>query len=386
MTASNPLGLSQLEIASHVVTGAAAPAEPLPREPTAATPRAALEDAALRALARPPCVVSFSGGRDSSAVLATAVHAARREGVDLPIPVTLRFEGVEEADEASWQEDVVRHLGVREWERIPVTDELDMLGPEARRVLTRCGLLWPANSYVHEPLLRLAAGGSLLTGVDGDGILGGWRWQHQADVLAGRRTPRLADLPRVMHAASPRPVRRLAARRRADPVPEWLRPRAARAVAAAQRRERADEPLSWRRRVRWFASRRYLRLVRSSFDLMAAAHDVGVRHLFLDPGFLAACAAWPRFGPGNRTAAMEALFADALPSAVLSRETKARFGRAFGSGESREFVRRWSGDGIDDAVVDAEMLSKVWREDRDPRRQSMLLLHSVWLRSAPDGR
>ena len=54
------------------------------------TPLAALEEAILPALRRPPCLVSFSGGRDSSCVLAAATRAARREGLQPPVPVTLR--------------------------------------------------------------------------------------------------------------------------------------------------------------------------------------------------------------------------------------------------------------------------------------------------------
>ena len=68
---------------------AAAAAAALPE--TAATPRAAFEAAILPGLRRSPCLVSFSGGRDSSAVLATATAVARREGLPLPVPITHRF-------------------------------------------------------------------------------------------------------------------------------------------------------------------------------------------------------------------------------------------------------------------------------------------------------
>src|SRR5215212_1324990 len=55
------------------------------------TPLEALEEAVLPALTQPPCLVSFSGGRDSSSVLAAATRAARREGLPAPVPVTLRI-------------------------------------------------------------------------------------------------------------------------------------------------------------------------------------------------------------------------------------------------------------------------------------------------------
>ena len=57
------------------------------------SPRAALEAVVLRALLRPPCLVSFSGGRDSSLVLAIASDVARRHGLPLPVPATNRFPG-----------------------------------------------------------------------------------------------------------------------------------------------------------------------------------------------------------------------------------------------------------------------------------------------------
>ncbi len=107
--------------------------------------RDALERAVLGALARQPCTVSFSGGRDSSAVLAFATYVARKHGLDEPIPLTLRFPSTPR-DESRWQELVVAHLGLREWERIEVTVELDVLGDLACVGLTEHGLLWPANA------------------------------------------------------------------------------------------------------------------------------------------------------------------------------------------------------------------------------------------------
>lgn len=129
------------------------------------------------ALLRQPCVVSFSGGRDSSAVLAVAVRLARREGLALPVPVTMRFADAEDTHESDWQELVIRHLGLKEWVRLDLTDELDLLGPISTDVLLRHGLLWPPNSFAHLVILREAPGGSLLTGLDGDGVFGNWRYR-----------------------------------------------------------------------------------------------------------------------------------------------------------------------------------------------------------------
>jgi asparagine synthase (glutamine-hydrolysing) len=66
----------------------------------------------------------------------------------------------------------VRALPVTDWIRLPADDDLDFVGPVATDVLRRHGLLHPANAYFHAPLLREAAGGTLLTGVGGDQVLG----------------------------------------------------------------------------------------------------------------------------------------------------------------------------------------------------------------------
>ena len=95
--------------------------------------------AILPALQRSPCLVSFSGGRDSSAVLAAAAAIARREGLPAPVPATVRAPGAAESDEAAWQEQVVAHVGIADWVRLEVHDELDVIGPHARACCARTG-------------------------------------------------------------------------------------------------------------------------------------------------------------------------------------------------------------------------------------------------------
>ena len=71
-------------------------------------------------LSRPPRIVSFSGGRDSSLVLAVVIRVARREGLPLPIPVTVRPAGDADHVEAGWQELVVRDLGLDDWVQVEI--------------------------------------------------------------------------------------------------------------------------------------------------------------------------------------------------------------------------------------------------------------------------
>ncbi|HEY2429742.1 MAG TPA: hypothetical protein VGI06_12480, partial [Acidimicrobiales bacterium] len=81
---------SPSEVAWGWVPGWTAP-DADPGAPARSDPRAALEAAILDGLRRPPCIVAFSGGRDSSAVLAVAVDAARRHGLAPPVPLTHVF-------------------------------------------------------------------------------------------------------------------------------------------------------------------------------------------------------------------------------------------------------------------------------------------------------
>ena len=96
-----------------------------------------LFDEARALLQRGRCVVAFSGGRDSSAVLATLLHVARQDGFDDPVAVTARWPGDAAADESAWQEHVARELRVRRWEIITPGTDFDLLGPLARRAASR---------------------------------------------------------------------------------------------------------------------------------------------------------------------------------------------------------------------------------------------------------
>ena len=100
------------------------------------TPREALDDAIRSALVHGPCYVTFSGGRDSSAVLAAATALARREGHALPVPVTRIYPDLPDTDESDWQRAVIDHLGLTEWVRLELRDgESELLGPAARDAL-----------------------------------------------------------------------------------------------------------------------------------------------------------------------------------------------------------------------------------------------------------
>jgi asparagine synthetase B (glutamine-hydrolysing) len=379
-----PQALSDLELASGIVFGQTN-AIALPER--ALDPREALASACAPALRRQPCMVSFSGGRDSSAVLAVAARVAREQGLAEPIPVSLRFPGVASTEESRWQELVIGHLGLSDWVRIEIGTELDFLGPAAGAALFAHGLLWPANAHFHCPIFKRARGGAVLTGLEGDGLLGGWRWLRLRELLAGRARPVQRDALRVGLALAPAPVRAAALARRGPPAHlEWLRPAARRRLARQLAREDASEPRRWPDRVAWFARRRYLAVGTHSLALLAQEHEVEVHHPLLDPAFLAGVAAeGGTAGYGTRLQAVRALFADLLPAELIQRRTKGEFGGALWGPEARDFAARWDGSGIDPALVDGDRLRATWARPNPPLAAATLL-QRAWLEARRSNR
>jgi asparagine synthase (glutamine-hydrolysing) len=351
----------------------------------ALTARGALEQAVLPGLMSAPCMVDFSGGRDSSIVLATATHVARREGLPLPIPSTNRFPALPDTDESAWQEIVIRHLGLGDWQRRTFGDELELLGPIAKNVMTRHGLVAPAAAYVALPALREARGGASLTGIDGDGLFDSWRYQRAWDAFRGRVRPEPRDLLRVSKAAMPRRIKARWMRRRESIGVTWLSPEAKAGVDTAWANWWAGEPAAWSRRVVWWSQSRLVRVVRDAIGLLARDAGTAVMHPLLDPTFLAALSrAGGRSGVGDRTRAMHQLFGGLLPAEVLSRSDKADFTRGYFGPETRQFAASWSGQGLPTDLVDPDALRDTWRSEM-PDMRSSLLVQAAWLATSAGG-
>ena len=372
-----------LELACGIVLGSEAPG-PWPPDGPAQTPAAALDAAILPALRRAPCLVSFSGGRDSSLVLAAATRLARREGLPDPIPATNRVAGAPAADEARWQELLVGSLSLREWELCRHTDELDAVGPYAQRLLRAHGLLWPFNAHFHLPLIDAARGGSLLTGIGGDELFAAVRRSRLTAVRTLRARPERRD-PGARRSRSRRPPCgrgcSSAACRSTSPGCASTRPRAALRELAATA---AREPRALGARVRWYRSLRYVRVSLSSLDAPARGGDVEIVHPLADAALWRAVErlAAPH-GFADRTAGVRRAFGDLLPPELASRPDKASFDEVFFSRHARAFAEAWDGGGVPEALVDAEALRRHWRSG-SPRAQSFSLLQAAWLSSAGD--
>jgi asparagine synthase (glutamine-hydrolysing) len=345
-------------------------------EPTAG-PRSTLEALLLEALNRPPCIVAFSGGRDSSAILAEATRVARAHGLEDPIAFTLRFGEAPRTDETAWQEIVMKHLGLSEWSTRQVTNELDALGPIGLRVLQRHGIHWPPNIHTFELLLEPAAGGSLVTGNGGDELFSEWFGHRFSLLRRAKALPRRADLKPLATSLLPTPV---LSRRPRFQLP-WLRPVAARKVARKLARGVKEYERDWREANEKRLHSRYVELALGATGAMADSTDVQLVEPFFDPRYVRAVYRdAPPEGYESRTAAMERHFADVLPPELPGRPAKAMFTEVFAGPETRRFAEGWGGEGVDPELVDAEELRRQWLSPR-PDVRTLVPLQAAWLGS-----
>lgn len=373
--------LEPLEIHSGMVPGKRHSPLPDPGEPVpASTVDQVLDRLLLPAVSRPPCLVAFSGGRDSSSLLAYSTLLARRHGLDDPIPVTLRSDAHPRTWEGDFQEMMVRHLGLSSWEIVPMT-ELDALGPIARGTLTRHGLYWPGNGHSSVPLCKLARGGSLVTGNGGDEAFLYLVSKARFSLLTALR---MNPLRKVLYylplQALPQSLRIRITSRRGLRLP-WLRPHARREVKRRFYANSARKTGDPRQDLDQLRFSRYFELVRSAFEAFARAEDTYLCEPFFERSFHeAAFAATPPGGFSSRNAAMAHFFGEIMPREVVMRETKAVFTEVFWGPDSRAFAEQWDGSGLDHSLIDPEALRRVWAKPR-PDLRSLTPLQAAWLAS-----
>ena len=379
MTPADRYALTQLELATGIVIEPDPDAPPLPPAPAGMTPRAALADSIRAALLRPPCLVLFSGGRDSSAVLAVAAELARTEALPAPVPVTLRFpEEMADADESNWQELVIRHCRIDDWTRLEITDEIDCLSPAGIEALVRHRLVYPIAAHTLVPALRLCAGGSLLTGIGGDEVLG--TRSRIADLLARRVRPVPRDALRIAAALGPRSLRRVGRRGRAPAFVNWLTPAGRSAFELSWKRNLTNSSTTWKRALLQTWQSRNLQLAVAGMDVVASGRDVELAHPFFTQLFVSVLAeAGGMRGYANRTDAIRMLCADVLPDEISGRRSKAGFGQPYWTHYSQEFGRGWDGSGVDPKLDDVEVLGRLWSRSEPPPAPTLILLKQAWL-------
>lgn len=358
-----PGPLTPEEIASGLVTG------PVPTRPAqigepgrAGTVLDRMSELLRPALARSPCLVSFSGGMDSSFVLAAATHAARRDGLPDPVPIIWRFVDAPAADETDRQTRVIGALGLAEPIVLTAGDDLDLLGPVATDFLDRFGLRFPANLYVHLPLVAAAGAGALLTGVGGDQVLCGHRDRPPALRRAFSALPPALLAPAVRHRADHFPWLTPAASRRS--TARWLAHRPPRAGVARMHHRTTDRGMA---------------LGVAAFTDMAIDTGTLVMHPFLDPGVQAAFGALVERRPAARRPELLAAASGPLPEVIAAPHPKARFHQAFVRAATARFIRRPADPALLPPGVDPARLQRFWCEHPDSTATALLIQH-LWLR------
>ena len=370
----NPAGLTPLDLATASMLGQE-PRDPLPR----AARKVSLDDVLFEvlepALVSGRCFVSFSGGRESAWVLAAATAAARAGGHPDPIPATLRYPLAASGREVEHQERIVRALGLRDWQRVEILDELEIVGPVASRVLREVGVLFPVTTYMLLPLLELARGGWLLAGGGWTDFFAYWRWARLADAFARRRSPNARSLRQLTVAVLPPPARNALLRSREEvKLPGWLREEPARELEALLRAKAADVPVRFGAALERQRSHRCYFGVRASFDALAAAAGAQVLMPFRTDEYIGALAATGgRWGFGPRSDTFKRLAGHLLPEELLGRSDVADAQRVIFGDRTRTFANRWSGGGLDPEIVDPDVLQEIWGEPSFPWGATMLL-------------
>jgi asparagine synthase (glutamine-hydrolysing) len=333
------------------------------------------------AMLRGPLWVSFSGGRDSSALLAIAASVARREGLPLPIPVTLVFPGVAVADEEAWQRLVLSHLDLEaDWVRVAPGDDLDMIGPYAERVLTRHGVMLPPNSHAVVPMLEAMGEGTLVSGSGGDEILEGSPQRLTSALWSRTRIERGEVRHGLVNDLSGRLLEREVRRHSLLADLYWVTPAARARLTALEIADRAAFPIRFDRLLERAWTDRHFQMGRYAYDQIAADAGVEILQPFREREVVAAVArAWGYRHPGGRIHTLRPLVGDLLPEAALARQSKAEFVNVFATDRLRDWVRKWDGSGVDQDRANVDALRHEWSKP-SPHYCSFPLLQQAWLR------
>lgn len=319
--------------------------------------RAAIEDAVLAALKSPPCIVFFSGGRDSSVILAIAVDLARRLGLEEPIAVTNRYPGAPRSLEDDWQASVIRHLQFDRWVRIDRDGEHELLGEAAMKRIRKHGVLlpamwwaldWPREVAGQEGWQTGSLRGSMLAGLGGDELFLSSIRPIASAILSGRRPP-IRRSHTIARDLAPRAVRARTGRTGESFGPwPWLKPEVHRRVVRSMGADLARGPVRYDGVLRVVWADRDFRASAAAAGMVARESGAIMINPMSTPAVFAAAAhRYGRAFPRSRGDALYEVAGDLLPVEMLYRRSKAEFKEAFFGPESRAWVYNWDGSGVD---------------------------------------
>ena len=344
-------------------------------------PLSALAGSLVEALSQPPCLVAFSGGRDSSVLLSAAVDVAGRHGFEAPIPLTLRFPHDPTSHEDDYQRLMVERLGLTEWEIVEPGDALDVIGEFATDLGVRHGPLVPFNAHFVGFMLRHASRGALVTGFGGDEVMTPHPLNQVASVLTGQEGPTMSLLR--FYGASRLPHR--AGRFKSSFRQPWLTD----SGLQEQNARLISEVRQWRLHAGhhlWYVSsrRRLLGLAVDCMERIAGGFGVSLHHPFLDDRVVGALA--NRRGLASlptRTGLTLEAFGGLLPTELVERNSKASFPEGFWTDTARQTWRNLPLDGLDHELVDIGQLTAEWAKRHPTPNTYMAAQHLARLAAAP---
>lgn len=338
-----------------------------------------LERVILAASSDRPWYVLFSGGRDSSVILAAALRAARRSQLPDPIPVIVRYPFAAGTEETEWQDRVLVHLDLSNAMIISCTDESDLLAPTAVASLMDTGAVFPPAAHCMTHVYERLRGGVIFTGECGDEVFGNQRVTPLRNIFAERGIAGAPHVRRIWGSIQPAWVAQREGFASTDDWLGWLSPATRRDFVRACVRERQALPFHWSQSMKLLESRRAIAVAARTRQHLAARHGCNIIDPFWTRPVIEAVAQFcGRWGLRSRSATLEALFSDILPIDVLRRPTKAYFNHAYFSSYSRGFVADWDGTGLEDYDIDQEALRVEWNKDL-PSGASYLLLQTAYL-------
>lgn len=375
--------MTEEELAWGWIAGFDESTPPIPHGSSAMTPAEALQQILLPFLVRQPCVVMFSGGRDSSIVLGAAVAAARRYGLPLPVAATLRFPSEPSTDESKWQAMMLDKVGRDvEWVKLEFDDELDALGPYATAILGQFGQMWPQGLHCLAPIAELAMGGIVLTGEGGDELFNAHRAGFPLRLVRRRGRVERDIWLRAIRSVGPRALRRVFVNReslRQVAERNWLTPDSRQRLSEVVTVRELDRPMHWGRSIGTVPVTRSTLVARWNRDIVFGSRNVQFFDPLLDPVLVRALQnAGGALGYTGRAEAMRVLFGDLVPIELCNRVQKSTFNAPMLGRHTREFVESWDTRGIPLEFVDFDKLTENLLSEA-PAACNIGMMHRAWV-------